>query len=39
VERNPTHVADELAKLAELVKSGALTPEEFAEQKKKLLGS
>jgi hypothetical protein len=39
VERNPTHVADELSKLAELVKSGALTPEEFAEQKKKLLGS
>jgi hypothetical protein len=26
VERNPTHVADELAKLAGLVKSGARTP-------------
>lgn len=35
----PVPVADELSKLADLVKSGVLTPEEFQQQKSKLLGS
>jgi hypothetical protein len=35
----PVSVADELAKLVQLRDSGALTDEEFAAQKAKLLGS
>jgi hypothetical protein len=36
-EKKQVHVADELSKLLELKKTGALTEEEFMEQKKRLL--
>ena len=34
----PTSIADELAKLAQLLETGVLTPEEFAAAKQKVLG-
>ena len=37
-EHSPRLVADELAKLADLLKQGFLSPEEFSAQKARLLG-